>query len=101
MANSGINVDHGDRLLTLLELQSRFRGKLLQIRVVCPQHGTAVLKGSKATRYSMYLVLHRVDNIEYTKALVGKSLKTKNRPEIVNPQSIQTYVSPTAVGEIP
>ena len=31
--------------LTPLEPQSRFGGKLLEIRVVCPQHGTAVLKG--------------------------------------------------------
>ena len=32
-------------LLTPLEPQSRFGDKLLEIRVVCPQSGTAVLKG--------------------------------------------------------
>ena len=31
--------------LTPLEPQPRFVGKLLEIRVVCPQNGTAVLKG--------------------------------------------------------
>ena len=31
--------------LTLLEPQSRFGNKLLGIRVVCPQNGTAFLKG--------------------------------------------------------
>ena len=33
------------RLITLLEPQSRFRDKLLGIRVACPQNGTPVLKG--------------------------------------------------------
>ena len=32
-------------LFNLLEPQSRFGDKLLGIRLVCPQHGTAVLKG--------------------------------------------------------
>ena len=32
-------------LLTLLEPQSRFGGKPLNFQLVCPQNGTAVLKG--------------------------------------------------------
>ena len=32
-------------LLTLLDPQSRFGGKPLKLQVVCPQNGTAVLKG--------------------------------------------------------
>ena len=35
--------------LTPLETQSRFGDKLLEIRLVCPQNGTAVLKGLSAT----------------------------------------------------
>ena len=35
--------------LTPLEPQSRFGDKLLDIRLVCPQNGTAVLKGSSCT----------------------------------------------------
>ena len=35
-------------LLTLLEPQSRFGDKPLQFQVVCPQNGTAVLKGLTA-----------------------------------------------------
>ena len=31
--------------LTLLEPQSRFGDKLVKFRIVCPQNGTAVLKG--------------------------------------------------------
>ena len=44
-----------------LEPQSRFGDKLLEIRVVCPQNGTAVLKGLRqlstkpASHWSRYL----------------------------------------------
>ena len=38
--------DHEIRqILTLIGLESRFGDKLLRIRVLCPQNGTAVLKG--------------------------------------------------------
>ena len=37
----------GMATLTLLGLQSRFGDKLLRIRLVCPQNGTAVLKASR------------------------------------------------------
>ena len=37
-------------ILTHLEPQSRFRDNLLEIYVVCPQNGTAVLKGSRDHR---------------------------------------------------
>ena len=33
------------QLIALLGPQSRFGDKLLEIRLVCPQNGTAVLKG--------------------------------------------------------
>ena len=36
--------------LTPLEPQSRVGDKLLEVRMVCPQNGTAVLKGLSATR---------------------------------------------------
>ena len=36
-----------DSVLTLLEPKSRFGDKPLKFRVVCPQNGTAVLKGLK------------------------------------------------------
>ena len=35
--------------LTPLEPQPRFGDKLLEIRLVCPQNGTAVLKGLRVT----------------------------------------------------
>ena len=35
--------------LTLLEPQSRFGDRPLNFRVVCPQHGTAVLKGLRSS----------------------------------------------------
>ena len=35
--------------LTLLGLQSRVGDKPLKVSVVCPQNGTAVLKGSKGS----------------------------------------------------
>ena len=40
----------GTHVLTLLGLQSRFKDKLLKIRVVCPQSRTAVLKGLQIIR---------------------------------------------------
>ena len=43
-------------VLSSLEPQSRFGGKLLKIRLVCPQNGTAVRKG--LVRLSV-LLLHR------------------------------------------
>ena len=38
--------------LTLLEPQSRFGDKPLTFQVVCPQNGTAALKGLTTTQYS-------------------------------------------------
>ena len=35
------------RLLTFLRLQSRLGGKPLKFQVVCPQNGTAALKGRR------------------------------------------------------
>ena len=34
-------------ILTLLELQSHSEDKLLELQVVCPQNGTAVVKGNR------------------------------------------------------
>ena len=43
--NDGAPLPHEGSLLTLLEPQSRFGDKRVKFQVVCPQHGTAVLKG--------------------------------------------------------
>ena len=42
-------------LLTLLEAQSRFGDKPFKLQVVCPQNGTAVLKGLMLLYYLSYL----------------------------------------------
>ena len=42
-------------VLTLEGPQSRFGDKLLDISVVCPEDGTAVLKGSRAEVFGCFL----------------------------------------------
>ena len=42
-----VAAERGDFFITPLEPQSRFGDKLLEIWQVCPQNGTAVLKGLK------------------------------------------------------
>ena len=43
--------------LALLVPQSRFGDKLLEIRVVCPHIGTAVLKGLKYEKHGLALLV--------------------------------------------
>ena len=42
-------------VLTPLEPQSRFGGKPLKLQVVCPQNGTAVLKGLSLNRLCVFV----------------------------------------------
>ena len=46
-------VDRDDRF-TILGLQSRYGDKLLRIGVVCPQNGTAVLKGPSKIAFTKH-----------------------------------------------
>ena len=43
--------------LTLLELESRVGDKLREITVVCPQNGTAVLKGLRHACHGNYCTI--------------------------------------------
>ena len=70
--------------LTLLEPQSRFGDKPVKFQVVCPQNGTAVLKGlcgeygidqrkqTWAAEVCRGLILPRGTIVDRTKYLVGK-----------------------------
>ena len=49
MSKKNIRLPSDGLLLTPLEPQSRLGTKLLEIRLVCPQNGTAVLKGLRGT----------------------------------------------------
>ena len=51
--------------LTLLEPQSRCGGKPLKLQVVCPQNGTAVLKGLKSSLKPAYLYIGYVYNVPW------------------------------------
>ena len=57
--DSGAEFSHvsPNHSLTLLEPQSRFGGKLLGIRAVCPQNGTAVLNGLRGAHITKMEVL--------------------------------------------
>ena len=50
-------------ILTLLELQSHFGDNRFKFQVVCPQIGTAVLKGLKSSETSLQRARERVQAI--------------------------------------
>ena len=52
-------------LLTLLEPQSRFGDKAVKFQVVCPQNGTAVLKGSSPLLCPQPLPLSRFTELPH------------------------------------